>query len=143
MSNDPIAAASALNIEFIEPDHVVELVKNKSKVPGKDYLLVDVRDEDFEKFHVPNSVNFPSAGLSNSVQNLIAEYNQVPELIFYCALSQKRGPNSARIYKESINQSEVKTDQKVKVMKGGFVGWNEKFENEKFENDTQLVEKPN
>ncbi|CAG8605496.1 7845_t:CDS:2 [Ambispora gerdemannii] len=118
------------DLTFVEPEQVVELVKDKTKVPGKDYLLVDVRDEEYEKHHVPNSVNFPSASLAESVKDLIAEYNQVPQVVFYCGLSQRRGPNSARLYTEALSKCAVKNEQKIVVMKGGFTGWNEKFEND-------------
>jgi hypothetical protein len=34
--------------EFIKPSELVEIIKDTTKVPGKDYLVVDVRDDDYE-----------------------------------------------------------------------------------------------
>ena len=32
---------------YIESEDVVKLIRDSSKLPGKDYLIVDVRDNDF------------------------------------------------------------------------------------------------
>lgn len=32
---------------YIESDQLVALLRDKTKVPGKDYVIIDVRDKDF------------------------------------------------------------------------------------------------
>lgn len=32
---------------YIESDQLVTLLRDKTKVPGKDYVIIDVRDKDF------------------------------------------------------------------------------------------------
>jgi hypothetical protein len=34
--------------EFIKPSELAEIIKDTTQVPGKDYLVVDVRDDDYE-----------------------------------------------------------------------------------------------
>lgn len=36
-----------MSAEFIKPSELVEIIKDTTKVPGKDYLVVDVRDDDY------------------------------------------------------------------------------------------------
>ncbi|CAH1760872.1 4614_t:CDS:2 [Entrophospora sp. SA101] len=99
------------SIKFIEPNELKNIIKDKTKIPGKDYLIVDVRDEDYS----------PSSEINDSLESLISDY--IPQLIFTCALSQVRGPKCARIYSERIALKNVKTDQKVLVLRGGVAGW--------------------
>ncbi|CAJ0640682.1 1825_t:CDS:2 [Entrophospora sp. SA101] len=122
------------SIKFIEPNELKNIIKDKTKIPGKDYLIVDVRDEDYSVTaiynfilkksdfgNIPNSVNKPSSEINDSLESLISDY--IPQLIFTCALSQVRGPKCARIYSERIALKNVKTDQKVLVLRGGVAGW--------------------
>nr|CAG8464917.1 1841_t:CDS:2 [Entrophospora candida]CAG8562204.1 6780_t:CDS:2 [Entrophospora candida] len=109
------------SIKFIEPNELKNIIKDKTKIPGKDYLIVDVRDEDYSGGNIPNSVNKPSSEINDSLESLISDY--IPQLIFTCALSQVRGPKCARIYSERIALKNVKTDQKVLVLRGGVAGW--------------------
>lgn len=50
----------------------------------------------------------------DKANDLITQYKDVPKIFFHCALSQVRGPKSARIYSETINNLGVETDQKVR-----------------------------
>ncbi|CAB4405521.1 unnamed protein product [Rhizophagus irregularis] len=110
--------------EFIKPSELVEIIKDTTKVPGKDYLVVDVRDDDYEGGNIPNSINSPSKKFHDDVNDLISKYNQVPRIVFTCALSQVRGPKCARIFKEvTENTKKTGTNQKVQVLQGGISEW--------------------
>lgn len=60
------------------------------KRPGRDYLVVDVRDSDFIGGNIPNCRNVPSATFSDKLDSLIRDTKSVPQVIFHCALSQSR-----------------------------------------------------
>jgi len=122
-----------ISIEFIKPTELAQVIKDPSQVPGKDYLVVDVRDDDFEGGNIPNSINSPSKKFLDEVDNLVSKYNQVPKLVFTCALSQVRGPKCARIYKETLENKGI--DQKIQVLQGGVGEWQKQHKN-----DPQLIE---
>jgi hypothetical protein len=60
------------------------------KSPGKDYLVVDVRDSDFIGGHIPNCRNEPSTTFLDTLDDLVRDTKGVPQVIFHCALSQSR-----------------------------------------------------
>ncbi|SRR6266403_2031749 len=60
------------------------------KRPGKDYLVVDVRDSDFIGGHIPNCRNEPSTSFLDTLDDLVRDTKDVPQVIFHCALSQSR-----------------------------------------------------
>lgn len=62
---------------------------------GVDFLIVDVRDADFETGNIPQCINIPADLFLKDPkkQNLTAS-----KLVFHCALSQVRGPKCAQAY---------------------------------------------
>ncbi|RUO95317.1 hypothetical protein BC936DRAFT_144497, partial [Jimgerdemannia flammicorona] len=99
---------------YIESDEVAALVRDKTLKSRKDYLVVDVRDDDFEGGNIPGALNVPSSVLLDRIPTLINEYAQVPKVVFHCAMSQVRGPKSARIYREALALNGIKTVQQVR-----------------------------
>ncbi|KAI8384302.1 Rhodanese-like domain-containing protein [Radiomyces spectabilis] len=116
---------------YAESEELKALILDPTKVPRKDYLVIDVRDTDFEGGNIPHAVNVPAGQLLDRVHEIIDEYGQVPCVYFHCALSQVRGPKAARIYKESLHLQGIQTNQQVKVLRGGFEGWHAKYRKEK------------
>ncbi|KAI9024926.1 Rhodanese-like protein [Phycomyces nitens] len=117
-------------INYIEPEDLKSIVKDPSLVPLKDYVIIDVRDLDYQGGHIPGAVNVPAHELMDKTNVLVDDYKDVPLVIFHCALSQVRGPKSARIYNETKNLLRPDSSQqsyKVKVLRGGFEGWHAKF----------------
>ncbi|GAA5815143.1 hypothetical protein MFLAVUS_008649 [Mucor flavus] len=112
---------------FAEPEELYALVLDTTKQPGKDYVIVDVRDADFKGGHIPGAVNVLASEMYDKANDLIREYANVPQVYFHCALSQVRGPKSARIYCETMNNLGIETDQKVKILRNGFEGWHTKY----------------
>ncbi|CAG8574451.1 13567_t:CDS:2 [Ambispora gerdemannii] len=124
--------------EFVDAEELAKLIKDKSKVPGKDYVVIDVREDDFEGGNIPGCVNVPSSVFVDNLHQMIKGYSQVPQIIFHCALSQVRGPKSARIYQEALTLNSIKTNQKILILSGGFVEWQKRYKS-----DAELVEKYN
>ncbi|KAF9129649.1 hypothetical protein BGW39_003974 [Mortierella sp. 14UC] len=132
---------------FVDGNVVKELLEDKSKVPGKDYLIVDVRDSDYIGGHIRGSVNIPAHELPEKIPTLIEEYKAVPQLIFHCALSQARGPKAAKRWAEALaarNEAELATEaaaveaakeslltQQVNILRGGFGDWQRKHKDDK------------
>ncbi|KAI8879449.1 Rhodanese-like protein [Backusella circina FSU 941] len=116
---------------FAEPEELADLVRNPEKAVGKDYAIVDVRGNDYIGGHIPGSINVPAAEMYDRANELIDKLEGIPTVYFHCALSQVRGPKSARIYKETMYNLGKSTDQKVKVVRNGFEGWQAKYKNEK------------
>ncbi|ORX44791.1 Rhodanese-like protein [Hesseltinella vesiculosa] len=116
---------------FVDSEELAALVRDKSKVSGQDYLVIDVRGDDFEGGHIPGVVNIPASKLMDSASDVIQKYSKVPVVYFHCALSQVRGPKCARIYNEYKALQGIEDEQQVKVLRGGFEGWQEKYRNQK------------
>ncbi|KAI8995866.1 Rhodanese-like domain-containing protein [Gaertneriomyces semiglobifer] len=104
---------------FITAAELAGLVRDKAKVPGKDYVVVDVRQDDYPFGNIPGAVNIPAdefLALQSAEQ-----FDQVPKVIFHCALSQVRGPKCARHYHQLVKPDVTK--QEVLILQGGFTTW--------------------
>ncbi|KAF9160621.1 hypothetical protein DFQ26_005314 [Actinomortierella ambigua] len=117
--------------EYVDSTVVEKLVLDKTKIPGKDYLVIDVRDADRANGHIPGSVNIPASELPEKLTQLQQQHSTVPKLFFHCALSQVRGPKAARIWAEGLAEreaaeQEAKKQQEVYILRGGFVQWQHK-----------------
>ncbi|KAI9481033.1 MAG: Rhodanese-like domain-containing protein [Benjaminiella poitrasii] len=119
------------SIVYAEPEEVVQLIRDASKQPGKDYVIIDVRGDDYRGGNIPGAINVPASDMYDQANDLITKYSKVPNIYFHCALSQVRGPKSARIYSETVKNLGRKSDQQVKVLRNGFEGWHAKYRKEK------------
>lgn len=61
-----------------------------SKIPGKDYAVVDVRDDDFIGGNVKGCLRAPFQAYDSEVVKLVPKLADVPIVVFHCALSQVR-----------------------------------------------------
>ncbi|KAJ7600896.1 Rhodanese-like domain-containing protein [Mycena floridula] len=84
---------------YISGTELAEIMKNQ--VAHKDYLVVDVRDDDFEGGNIKHMKNIPSRQFLSQVDSLVSSTKDIPLIVFHCALSQARGPKAARIYEET------------------------------------------
>jgi len=125
-----------MSVKYISRDDLSKIIKS-DKRPGTDYLVVDVRDDDFIGGHIPNCRNEPSTTFSEKLDDLVRDAKDVPQVIFHCALSQSRGPTAARQYKKRRNQlrEDDDTPQDVLILRGGFTDFQAKFKD-----DPELVE---
>ena len=60
------------------------------KTPNKDFLVVDVRDDDYVGGNIKGCLNLPSKDFLMNVDGLVKQTKEVPLVIFHCALSQVR-----------------------------------------------------
>jgi len=68
---------------------LAEIMKSGKK-PNKDFLVVDVRDDDYAGGNIKSSLNLPSNEFLMNVDGLVKKANDIPVVIFHCALSQAR-----------------------------------------------------
>ncbi|BGP43895.1 Cdc25 phosphatase Ibp1 [Rhodotorula kratochvilovae] len=95
-----------MNYQYLNADQLAELVRTGKA--GKDYQVVDVRDEDFHGGNIPGAIRAPSElRTDQSVQDLVAKLTDVPTVIFHCSLSQVRGPKAARIYADAMLEAQA------------------------------------
>ncbi|TPX71701.1 hypothetical protein SpCBS45565_g00901 [Spizellomyces sp. 'palustris'] len=118
--------------KYIDAEDLASLVRDPTKTPGKDYVVVDVRGEDFGFGNIPGVVNIPSHEFLDHPRDFIEPLNSVPKVIFHCALSQVRGPKCANHYQQVSavvrGQQEAAKEgegapQEVLILRGGFQNW--------------------
>ncbi|KAJ3764346.1 Rhodanese-like domain-containing protein [Lentinula raphanica] len=126
------------SISYITGDELANIMRS-GKTPKKDYLVVDVRDDDYVGGNIVGGLNMPSKEFLMNVDQLVKETKDVPLVVFHCALSQLRGPKAARIYKETrqnvLSEIDSTSPTKVLVLRDGFTGFQAKFKD-----DAELVE---
>ncbi|KAH9851699.1 Rhodanese-like protein [Lenzites betulinus] len=124
-------------LKYITPDELAAIIKS-DKVSGKDYCVIDVRDDDWAGGNIKGAQNTPSSQFYVQVHDLVQKTKSVPTVVFHCALSQVRGPKAARIYAEARDQLEGDGEDiphQVLVLQGGFSDFQAKYRN-----DPELVE---
>ncbi|KAJ7288039.1 Rhodanese-like domain-containing protein [Mycena rebaudengoi] len=122
--------------KYISGDELAEIIRNKDKVAHQDYLVVDVRDDDYAGGNIKNALNLPSRQFYTSVLSLVDKTADVKLVVFHCALSQVRGPKAARVYEETRQSvAHDKPAPEVVVLRNGFTEFQRKFKD-----DPALVE---
>ncbi|SCV68182.1 BQ2448_303 [Microbotryum intermedium] len=92
-----------VSYKFIEPSELAQLYHSGLEA-GRDFQVVDVRDEDRIGGHLPGSMRAPSEQRTlQYVEDLVAKLEGVPKVIFHCTLSQIRGPKAASLYCAALN----------------------------------------
>ena len=100
--------------------------------------IIDVRDSDYIGGHIKGCQNVPVYQHDFRMPELVRTLRDKDTVVFHCALSQQRGPSSALRYlrereaKDAKGEVGVRKDgedlsagQKVYVLEGGFVKWQE------------------
>ncbi|KAF8645197.1 hypothetical protein AX16_008024 [Volvariella volvacea WC 439] len=123
-------------MRYITREQLADLIKQPDKVPHKDYIVIDVRDDDRRGGHIKGSLNQPSEGFLLHVDQLVTKTKDIPLIVFHCALSQLRGPKMARIYEE-VRQQNLSNDidHEVVILRHGFSEFQSKYKD-----DPELVE---
>ncbi|EEH44165.2 phosphatase YCH1 [Paracoccidioides brasiliensis Pb18] len=120
------------NLNRMDRDTLAGMLLSPSN-PSK-LAIVDVRDSDHIGGHIFSSIWCPSSTLSLHMANLINKLRDKEKVVFYCALSQERGPSAALRYlreREQVLNKEECNKQTVYVLDGGFVKWQEKHGDDK------------
>ncbi|KAK2465412.1 hypothetical protein APHAL10511_002766 [Amanita phalloides] len=131
VDSSPAARPVQATMKYITSNQLAKIIKSDQK-PNKDYLVVDVRDDDFAGGNIKNAINIPSTDFEKRVNELVESASDVPLVVFHCLLSQRRGPEAARIYEETRGKAK---EQEVVVLRGGFSVFQSKFKD-----DAELVE---
>ncbi|CCX33161.1 Rhodanese-like domain-containing protein [Pyronema domesticum] len=144
-----MSSITAVRLTRISPERLSNLLLT---VPTEEKVaVIDVRDSDHIGGHIKGSRHVPSGSLSYTAPELVRTLQGAEKVVFHCALSQERGPSAALRYMrererlmggESIAQEMLWEDdgapaerdeqgkvkkQRVFVLDGGFVQWQQKF----------------
>jgi len=124
-------------MKYINADELAGIMKDAGKAPGRDYLVVDVRDDDFVGGNIVGCLNKPASEFLAHVDSVVKDTKDVPLIVFHCALSQVRGPKAARIYEQTRKHMYGDDDvpHEVAVLREGFTLFQQKFKD-----DPALVE---
>ncbi|KAK4998073.1 Cdc25 phosphatase Ibp1 [Elasticomyces elasticus] len=140
MANISVASVPRMSRETLST-----LVRSKSPA----LAVIDVRDSDYIGGHIIGCRNVPSSTLDYRLPELVRTLVDKEIVVFHCALSQQRGPSAALRYlreKERLgfpiaaanNQNAAAkpressiSPQRVYVLDGGFVKWQELFGSDK------------
>ncbi|KAI6129797.1 Rhodanese-like domain-containing protein [Pisolithus croceorrhizus] len=124
-------------VKYISASELANVIQSDKK-PWKDYLVVDVRDEDWIGGNITGSHNAPSQSFLTEVDKLMKDTKDIPMVVFHCRYSQERGPKAARVYEETRNILHKPSDGQyfeAHVLRGGFHHFGEKYKD-----DPKLVE---
>ncbi|KAI0791917.1 Rhodanese-like domain-containing protein [Abortiporus biennis] len=111
---------------LLTADEVASLIRTKT--PGKDFVVVDVRKGDFEDHYIQSAINLPAQSFHQTLPTLRVILQKIPVVIFYCGSSNGRGPRCAAWYQDALDEAGVdRTESEAKVLEGGIKGWVKKF----------------
>ncbi|KAJ5948490.1 hypothetical protein N7454_001797, partial [Penicillium verhagenii] len=90
----------------------------------KNFVLVDLRRNDFEGGTIRGSLNLPAQSLFPSLPSLHSAISggKVKQVIWYCGSSGGRGTRAAAWFADYLEQ-EHDTELKSLVLEGGIKGW--------------------
>lgn len=120
------------NLPRITREELADLVRAKSE----SLAVIDVRDNDYIGGHIAIGQNVPVNTHDFKMPELVRTLREKETVVFHCALSQQRGPSSALRYLREKDRMDGKGKgeaveggaaggQKVYVLEGGFVKWQE------------------
>ncbi|QYS96974.1 Rhodanese domain-containing protein [Trichoderma simmonsii] len=122
---------SDVSCAVIEPSDVYEWIEH-TKAAGdharKDFLLVDVRRNDWEGGTIATSVNLPAQSFYPTRPGVYQLCKQagIKKVIFYCGSCGSRGPKCAGWFQEYLN-SIGETEMTAAILRGGVKGWQKTY----------------
>jgi len=132
---------SVTSLKYISNADLSKMLLDAPITKDGTVAVIDVRDSDYVGGHILGCTNIPSGNLDWKLPVLVRTLRDKEMVVFHCALSQQRGPSAALRYlrerdkalakdnaekKTEDSQAEEKS-QKIYVLQGGFVKWQEKF----------------
>ncbi|KAJ3288317.1 Rhodanese-like protein [Rhizoclosmatium globosum] len=124
-----------MSAKTVDPDTLASWIKDPTLKQNVDYLVVDVRDNDFAGGNIKGAVNIPAHELQADPHSFDDLLSVPKRLVFHCLLSQVRGPKTANVYLRTVGAAE---GQEIYVLTGGFSNWQSKYGK-----DTTLTENYN
>lgn len=102
--------------------------------PAAKLAIVDLRDSDYIGGHIKGSWHYPAGNFNYTLGDLQQRLvdNDIADVVFHCALSQVRGPQSALKYIRSVDDVDERMKAKLKevkvwVLRGGFSLWAQEY----------------
>ncbi|KAJ5301801.1 hypothetical protein PENANT_c002G02003 [Penicillium antarcticum] len=96
----------------------------EGKQTGKDFVLIDLRRNDYEGGTIQGSLNLPAQSLYPTIPTLysLVSNSSAKSVIWYCGSSAGRGTRAAGWFADYL---EAKNDTEIKslVLTGGIKGW--------------------
>ncbi|KAI0965813.1 Rhodanese-like domain-containing protein [Xylaria arbuscula] len=91
---------------------------------GRDFVLVDVRRNDYEGGTIRGSINLPAQSLFPTIPALYQLFKNagIEYIIWYCGSSGGRGTRSAAWFNDHIQEQGDKNLKSV-ILAGGIKGW--------------------
>ncbi|KAK1964604.1 Rhodanese-like protein [Colletotrichum sublineola] len=130
----PASKAKAPEIEADEVIGLLEAQDAAGRDAPRDFLLVDVRRNDFEGGTIATSINFPAQSLyqTRPIIHQLCKQAGVKRVIFYCGSSNGRGPRSANWLQDYFDEVGEAGIQAV-ILKGGIKGWVRRYGSRKMD----------
>lgn len=118
----PEPQSDLMNISRAE---VLEMLRgNTGEVIGKDFVLVDLRRNDFEGGTIRGSLNLPAQSLYPTLPTIYAVFKSagIKKVIFYCGSSTGRGSRGARWLSDYLLKAGDDSIQSLALFEG-IKGW--------------------
>eukprot|EP01028_Stygiella_incarcerata_P002392 TRINITY_DN1447_c0_g1_i1.p3 TRINITY_DN1447_c0_g1~~TRINITY_DN1447_c0_g1_i1.p3 ORF type:complete len:144 (+),score=40.64 TRINITY_DN1447_c0_g1_i1:100-531(+) len=111
-----------MSVEYVSPHEVAALLRGESE---ESFVIVDVRDTDFNGGHIRGAFNIPIFNFSDLelVKQLVSGWKEKDRVIFHCMLSQSRGPKAARTFWRACAEQRPRIPLRVQILRGGFEGF--------------------
>ena len=96
-----------VSLDYVEPDEVANIVREKLVEVSNDHVIFDVRDADeYEQGHVKGANSLPSENWKDFrfVQDVIASNIEKDTIVVHCFHSKQRGPTCARILADNLER---------------------------------------
>ncbi|KIX02383.1 uncharacterized protein Z518_08324 [Rhinocladiella mackenziei CBS 650.93] len=143
--SSPITLSS---LTYIPPTALAPLLLDPSE--QHKIAIVDVRDSDHIGGNIKGSMWIPTNQLDVRIPELLRTLKEKEKVIFYCMLSQQRGPRAALMYARAKQRADAKDEgsrqenggkmptHEVCVLDGGFGSWQARYgEDERLTQDYQ------
>ncbi|KDN35158.1 hypothetical protein RSAG8_11803, partial [Rhizoctonia solani AG-8 WAC10335] len=97
---------------------LVEIMQQKRA--GVDFVVVDVRRNDFENVYIKGAINLPAQSFYPTLPTTITLLSKIPDVIFHCnsCTATGRGPRVAGWYAGQLKQLGI-TSSKAWILDGG------------------------
>ncbi|KAK6506231.1 hypothetical protein TWF506_011151 [Arthrobotrys conoides] len=101
-----------------------EVLDLLQKEGSKDFVLVDLRRNDYEGGTIRGSINLPAQSLYPTIPTLydLFKAGNVKQVIWYCGSSSGRGTRAAGWFADHIDDK-GDTEMKSVILEGGIKGW--------------------
>ncbi|KAI0075694.1 Rhodanese-like protein [Panus rudis PR-1116 ss-1] len=110
----------------IDPRDLAELIRTKQ--PVTDFMVVDVRRNDFEAAFIRTAINLPAQSFYQTLDTILPLLQNTPKVIFHCQSCTPggRGRRVAAWYQDALNERGIKSSQAL-VLDGGIKNWIAQF----------------